>query len=91
MVILEVLFFDIFQGHNKQFGEMVAFMHSKGFVVWDIFGLSYRRLDNACYQADMVFVREGGQFRAFHQYATPEQRREQLAYHREENPKRLQR
>lgn len=75
-VVLEVSCFEFFQ-HGPQFGEVVAFMESNGFVPYDIFGLQYRPLDNALSQVDVVFVKKTGRFRKYHYYATPAQRQEQ--------------
>jgi len=77
VVILEVTLFDVFQG-NPQLHEMTAYLKSRGFVTWDIYGMGYRPIDKALCQVDMVFVREGGMFRQIHQYATEEQREAQL-------------
>ncbi|MBN2438699.1 MAG: FkbM family methyltransferase [Deltaproteobacteria bacterium] len=89
MIILEVLLFDIYQGENPQLFDTVSYLKSNGFVTWDIFGMGYRMLDDALCQVDMVFVREGGLFREFHQYANRDQRQEQLAAIKRDNPKRL--
>jgi len=74
VVILEVLLFGTLLG-GPQLYDMVSKMKDWGFVVYDVFGLLYRPLDNALSQMDMVFVREEGQFRRSHVYATPEQRK----------------
>jgi len=75
-VLLEVSFFQFFEG-GPQFHDVVQYMKSKGFVVYDVFGLQYRLLDNALSQADVVFVLETGRFRAHHYYATRDQRERQ--------------
>lgn len=89
MIVLEVLLFDIYQGMGPQLFDTVIHMQSNGFVVWDIFGMGYRPLDNALCQVDIVFVRDNGRFRCFHQYATPEQRQLQLDALGLGHPKRL--
>ncbi|OQW97983.1 MAG: hypothetical protein BWK74_05570 [Desulfobacteraceae bacterium A6] len=89
MIILEVLLFDIYQGNNPQLYDVIAYLKSKGFVTWDLFGMGYRMLDNALCQVDMVFVREDGLFRKDHKYATEEQRLDQLAAIKSANPKRF--
>lgn len=73
LVILEASLFQFFQG-GPQLHDVVIFMKDRGFVVYDIFGGHYRPLDGALAQVDMAFVRENGQFRKYHQYATAEQR-----------------
>ena len=75
-LILEVSLFGFFEG-GPQFYDIVRYMKSCGFVVYDIFGLQYRPLDNALSQVDMVFVRDESQYRKHHFYATPKQREEQ--------------
>ena len=75
-VLLEVSLFNFFR-QGPTFCDVVAYMKSKGFVPYDIYGLQYRLLDGALSQIDIAFVKEDGQFRKFHQYATPEQRAEQ--------------
>lgn len=75
-IILEVSLFEFFK-EGPQFGDVVAFMKSKGFVVYDIFGFAYRPLDNALCQVDVLFVQEEGFLRKHHFYATVAQREEQ--------------
>jgi FkbM family methyltransferase len=75
-VLLEVSLFNFFR-QGPAFCDVVAYMKSKGFVPYDIYGLQYRPLDGALSQIDIAFVKEDGQFRKSHQYATPEQRAEQ--------------
>jgi hypothetical protein len=59
---------------GPQLYDVVTFMESHGFVVYDIFGAHYRPLDGAMAQVDMAFVKENNQFRKYHIYATQEQR-----------------
>jgi len=75
-VLLEVSLFHFFH-QGPAFCDVVAYMRSKGFVPYDIYGLQYRPLDGALSQIDIAFVKEDGQFRTSHHYATPEQRMEQ--------------
>jgi FkbM family methyltransferase len=79
-VILEVTLFGTMIG-GPQLYDVVSKMKELGFVVYDLYGLSYRLLDGALSQVDMVFVQENGQFRASHVYATPWQRKEVLKLH----------
>ncbi len=74
MVILEVSFLPFFDG-GPEHAQVVSFMESHGFVVYDILGLSRRPLDGALAQADIVFARHDGPLRADHRFATPEQRK----------------
>jgi len=49
--------------------DVVAFMKSHGFVVFDIVGMSRRPLDGATAQVDIVFVAEGSFLRADRRWA----------------------
>jgi len=91
MIILEVLLFDIYQGNNPQLHDVVDYLKAKNFVVWDIFGMGYRMLDDALCQADIVFVREYGSFRKDHRFATEAQRASQLEFLKSHNYKRVRR
>jgi len=75
-LILEVSLFQFFVG-GPQFYEVVHYMKSCGFVVYDIFDIQYRPFDGAVSQVDIAFVREKGRFRNHHIYATPRQREAQ--------------
>ncbi|MDP1946350.1 MAG: FkbM family methyltransferase [Nitrospirota bacterium] len=75
-VLLEVSLFQFFR-QGPVFCDVVAYMKSKGFVPYDIYGLQYRPLDGALSQIDIAFVKEDGEFRKSHHYATPVQRMEQ--------------
>lgn len=75
-VLLEVSLFHFFK-QGPVFCDVVAYMKARGFVPYDIYELQYRPLDHALSQVDIAFVKEDGQFRKFHHYATPEQRAEQ--------------
>jgi FkbM family methyltransferase len=77
-VILEVSFFKFFE-RGDQLHDVIAFMKSRGFVAYDMCDFQYRPLDDALSQVDMVFVKEEGQFRQQHFYATFEQRRKQFS------------
>jgi FkbM family methyltransferase len=90
MVILEVSFFRAIRT-APLFHEVTAFMKKKGFVVYDIAGISYRPLDGALCQADIAFVRETGIFRTSDAYATPKQREQQNEKFTRERRKRLAR
>jgi FkbM family methyltransferase len=75
--------------------EVIDFMKSKGFVVYDIVGLSWRPSDHALAQCDMAFVKETGQFKTNDSYIREDQRefynkhlkayRERLIAHIEKN------
>jgi FkbM family methyltransferase len=73
VVILEVLLFGMIIG-GPQLYDVVSYMKQRGFVVYDVYGASYRPLDDALSQLDLTFVREQGLFRRSHVFANPEQR-----------------
>lgn len=73
VVVLEVSLFRFF-GSNPEIYEVLSYMKERHFVAYDIFGGHYRPVDNALAQVDIVFVKEHGQFRKEHFYATQEQR-----------------
>lgn len=75
-VQLEVSFFSFFNS-GAAFEELVATMSAAGFVVYDLVALSYRPLDGALAQADVIFVPARSPARRQHVYASPEQRRAQ--------------
>jgi FkbM family methyltransferase len=76
LAILEVSFFDFFQGGSSMV-EVISYMAERGFVPYDITTPLYRPLDGALAQLDLCFVQKSGALRRDHIYATPEQRREQ--------------
>ncbi|MFC1998983.1 FkbM family methyltransferase [Chloroflexota bacterium] len=75
LIILEVSLFQ-FHVNGPQFYDVVSYMKDLGFVVYDVFGGHNRPLDGALAQIDMMFVKENGQFRKHHFYATREQRKQ---------------
>ena len=74
VVMLEGTLFATMIG-GPQLYDLVTHMKDLGFVVYDLYPILYRPLDNALAQVDMLFVREHGPFRQSHAYATPEQRK----------------
>jgi FkbM family methyltransferase len=75
-IVLEVSFFNFFQDAPMAY-DYIHFMKERGFVIYDIFDLSYRLLDGALSQVNMAFVRADSKFRQVHIYANPKQRQEQ--------------
>lgn len=73
-IVLEVQLFQFFI-NGPQFYDVVSYMKKYGFVVYDISGIYYRPLDNALAGVDVSFVKEHGQFRESHSFATEEQRK----------------
>ncbi|MBW4620075.1 MAG: FkbM family methyltransferase [Cyanosarcina radialis HA8281-LM2] len=63
-----------------QISEVITFMKGQGFVPYDIVDIAYRPIDNALWQCDMAFVKEGSQFRANSDYINKGQL-ESLAAH----------
>jgi len=74
LVQLETLFFPFYDG-APELADVVAYMRSAGFVVYDVVDLGYRPLDGALAQADLLFVPESSVLREHREYATTEQRR----------------
>lgn len=77
-IVLEVNLFGLMIG-GPQFYDVISQMKSYGFVVYDIYGFTYRPYDGALAQVDMVFVREQGFLRKSHVFSTPEKRRQQFS------------
>tara|TARA_Y100001934_G_scaffold170859_1_gene202815 strand:+ start:3533 stop:4333 length:801 start_codon:yes stop_codon:yes gene_type:complete len=71
-VILEVSMFN-FLVDCQIFHEIVNFMYNLGFLVYDIFGLSYRPFDDALAQVDLVFVKENSVLREKHIFSSIEE------------------
>ncbi len=76
-VILESSFFQFVKG-GPQLYDVVTFMKTQSFVVYDILGYHYRPLDGAMAQADIAFVKEKGYFRKYHVYCANQKQREKL-------------
>jgi FkbM family methyltransferase len=77
-VILELNLFATMIG-GPQFYDVVSQMKTYGFVVYDIYGFTYRPFDGALAQVDMVFVRDQGHLRSSHVFSTPEKRQQQFS------------
>lgn len=77
LIILEV---SLFQFHldAPQLYDVLSYMKKHGFVVYDIFGGINRPFDGALAQVNIAFVKESGQFRRYHFYATREQREQMI-------------
>ncbi len=73
-VLLETSLFR-FMMDGPDLYEVLTYMKVRGFVVYDIFGGRNRPLDGALAQVDVAFVKEVGEFRQNHSYATIDQRR----------------
>lgn len=72
-IILEAVLYDFFEGGSEIF-DLVEFMNSHGFSIYEFFDPLYRPLDGAMSQIDIAFVKKTGRFRTQHVYATREQR-----------------
>jgi FkbM family methyltransferase len=72
-VVIEVSLFN-------QIHQVIDFMRSQGFVIYDILDLAARPTDKALWQADMAFVKEVSMFRQNKEFLSPEQE-PQLAQH----------
>ena len=87
LLVLEVSFFEFFQG-GPDFAAVVERMAAEGFAFYDVLGLSYRPLDGALAQADVLFVPFDSPLRAHSLYASPDQRADQDARFRAEHERR---
>jgi FkbM family methyltransferase len=74
VVILEVTLFGTMIG-GPQFADVVKYMQERGFVVYDMWGMLYRPLDEALAQVDIAFMRADSVLRKNQAFATPEQRK----------------
>lgn len=72
-IILEAVFYDFFDGGSEIF-DLIHFMNTHGFSIYEFFDPLYRPLDGAMSQVDIAFVKKSGMFRFHHVYATSEQR-----------------
>ncbi|HEY9076189.1 MAG TPA: FkbM family methyltransferase [Anaerolineaceae bacterium] len=72
-VILETVLFRFFE-NGAIFDEVIHYMKTRGFSVYEIFEPGFRLLDGAMSQVDLAFVKTDGRFRQSQAYATPEQR-----------------
>ncbi len=76
-IILEVSLFQ-FVKNGPQLYDVVTFMKSRSFVVYDMFGYHYKPLDGAMAQIDIAFVKGNGRFRKHHIYCANREQRERL-------------
>ena len=87
LLVLEVSFFEFFAA-GPDFAAVVERMVTLGFALYDVLGLSYRPLDGALAQADVLFVPFDSPLRAHRLYASPDQRADQDARFRSEHERR---
>ncbi|MGV6803646.1 MAG: FkbM family methyltransferase [Ruegeria sp.] len=64
IAIVEASFFRFWGPHQPDFYEIIEFMKTNGFVVYDFLDGLFRPSDNALGQIDVVFVREKGALRS---------------------------
>lgn len=88
VIILETSFFRSIK-QAPLFDEVCHFMRDNGFVPYDLIGMSYRPLDNALSQVDVIFVKEKSFLRKEQAYATKEQRLKQNERFRQKNNLRI--
>jgi len=63
VILAEVNLLDIHEG-VPLLHEMTSWLSQRGFVAYDICGLTRRPLDDALWQVDMIFVRQDDALRA---------------------------
>lgn len=66
VVIVEASLFRFWGAHQPDFYDIVAFMKSQGFSLYDLLDGLYRPLDSALGQIDLAFVKDDGNFRSRH-------------------------
>lgn len=71
---LETSLMQFFEG-GPLIQEIVAYMHSHDFSIYDVVDLQYRPLDGAMSQVDLLFLRTDSHLRHDQRYASVEQRR----------------
>ena len=67
-ILLEVSLIDIYKS-CPLVAEVMAFMQTKGFVLYDICSLIQRPYDKALYQSDFLFVKENSPFRSIKRWS----------------------
>ena len=60
-------------GIGTDFSELVIFLDSIGYCIYDIVGLNNRVLDGALLETDTIFVKRDGILRQDYRYGTPQQ------------------
>ena len=73
-IVAECSLFD-FYDNGIDVSDVIDYLKTRGFVLYDVFAPSYRPVDNALAQADFCFVKRDGQLRTIHYFATLEQRK----------------
>ena len=66
VVLMEVGMFHYFDPSSADFTEVIQYMKTAGFVVYDLLNYTARPCDGALGQIDVAFVTETGRFRATH-------------------------
>ena len=67
VILLELSLLDLHEG-VPLLDEMLAWLSQRGFVAYDICGLTRRPLDDALWQTDMIFVRKDDPLRRDKRY-----------------------
>lgn len=68
VVLMEVSFLNVYS-NCPMAADVISFMKSKGFVIYDICTLMNRPFDKALYQSDFLFVKENSELRASSKWA----------------------
>jgi FkbM family methyltransferase len=71
VIIMEVSLFKFWGEHHPDFHEIISYMHTIGFVVYDILDGLFRPYDSALGQMDLVFVKEKSVFRQSNLWIEP--------------------
>ena len=66
VVIMETSLYRFWGDHHPDFYEIVSYMKTQGFVVFDILGGTFKPSNRALGQVDLAFVKEDGELRGQH-------------------------
>ncbi|MBI2404294.1 MAG: FkbM family methyltransferase [Gemmatimonadetes bacterium] len=69
-VVLETSLFEFFRG-GPLLDEVIRYLSSRGFAVYDVLALQYRPFDGALTMVDVGFVKAGGALRRLHRFHPP--------------------
>lgn len=68
VVIMETSLYRFWGSHHPDFYDIVSYMKTQGFVVFDILGGLFKPSNRALGQVDLAFVKEDGPFRPHHRW-----------------------
>jgi len=72
-ILVETSLFAFFEG-GPLARDVIEYLSTRGFVLYDVVDLQYRPLDGAMSQLDLLFVRGSDELRSHHHFASSQQR-----------------